>query len=58
MWVLYVVALAAFFWYFFVAKRPKNMPPGPWFRFPVIGIATQGRVYVPTIHQSKMPTSC
>ena len=37
MWVLYLVALAALFWYFCVEKRPKNTPPGPWFRFPLIG---------------------
>ena len=37
MLLLYAVLAAATFWYFFIVKKPKNSPPGPWFRLPLLG---------------------
>ncbi len=37
MWLLYVIAAAAAFWYFCVVKKTKNSPPGPWFTLPLLG---------------------
>jgi hypothetical protein len=39
MWLLYLAIAALVFWQFFVVKRPKNSPPGPWFKVPLIGQA-------------------
>ena len=35
--LVYVFAVVFAFWYFCVVRRPKDMAPGPWFRFPLLG---------------------
>ena len=37
--VLYLALAAIVFWRYFIWHRPKNIPPGPMFRLPIMGQA-------------------